>query len=530
MPKPYIPYALNNYTPVLKAMPAPGISAFDQSPTICLVFSEKLVPYLLGLLEIYRWRDKFAGAPEEVDEAVGVIADLVAALADGGNCPAVIQNIRVNDCKLEVDYGAGWVLVGDLSACAVPGEQGEQGPPGPAGPPGEQGSQGEPGERGLQGPQGQAGQDGEDGRTPALRVQNCALQASYDGVDWTQLWSAAALRECVGAAPAPPPPPGPDGAEKRCGIAIYMAAWLTDFFGDYLTNIQQGITAGKIVADIVSDFIAIFPVVGDFVDALVDAAVDIAEKDINDLKGQNNAEFQELLQCWLYCNLPDDGVFTRETLEAWQQYAIDLDPRGPLLTFVGTALALYMGAIPLAEYQRRAYLGGLTPSSLCAAMCDCEEPPRSCATWLGGAGRGDWTIPNVWPGQPAAGAVGVYNAQNDRFQSTAIQWGGMWFQWGSARLDFPAALEITRVYVALEVNPAGGGAASTQSIYFDGNSTAVKTLSTSSSGTYALEWTGTATISRLDISFTAYQNGYARVTAIRIEGTGIPAALGGNVC
>lgn len=83
---PYFPYALTNYTPVMRPMPVPGIQAYDECPAVCVRISEKLIPYLLGLLEIYRWKDKFEGSEEEVNTALGVIQDLMAALMEACVC------------------------------------------------------------------------------------------------------------------------------------------------------------------------------------------------------------------------------------------------------------------------------------------------------------------------------------------------------------------------------------------------------------------------------------------------------------
>lgn len=85
MPKPYIPESLDNYTPVLKPMPVPPIESINDPPLTCIRFSSAFVPYLLGLLEIYRWKDRWAGTDEEKAIAAGITQDFMLLLT-GSNC------------------------------------------------------------------------------------------------------------------------------------------------------------------------------------------------------------------------------------------------------------------------------------------------------------------------------------------------------------------------------------------------------------------------------------------------------------
>ena len=114
MPLPYLPLLMKNYTPVLHPMPALTITEYDQCPAVCVRFSKELVPYLLGLLEIYRWEDKFSGTPEEVANSLGVIQDFVAALMEACVCccddgkPKIPEQYRYTPTgRLEVSYDGG---------------------------------------------------------------------------------------------------------------------------------------------------------------------------------------------------------------------------------------------------------------------------------------------------------------------------------------------------------------------------------------------------------------------------------------
>lgn len=88
MPKGYYPLALDNYTATFKPMPVPDLATIQDAPLVCVQFSEKLIPYLLGLLEEYRWPDKLKGTPQEVQHALSLFEDLRYALM-----------IAVDDCE-----------------------------------------------------------------------------------------------------------------------------------------------------------------------------------------------------------------------------------------------------------------------------------------------------------------------------------------------------------------------------------------------------------------------------------------------
>lgn len=83
MPKRYLPELLTNYTPVLRPKPAPILASITEGETVEVEISYALVPYLLGLLEIYRWPDRFRGDPADIQNAVGLFQDLRVALTEG---------------------------------------------------------------------------------------------------------------------------------------------------------------------------------------------------------------------------------------------------------------------------------------------------------------------------------------------------------------------------------------------------------------------------------------------------------------
>jgi len=105
-------------------MPAADLpQSVDEEPAVCVRLSNKLVPYLLGLLEMYRWEDKLKGTPQEVVDGLGLFQNLLIALTEG-NCtgdsmPFQLRQNPVNSCQLQqsLDGGQTWTLAFDYGQC-----------------------------------------------------------------------------------------------------------------------------------------------------------------------------------------------------------------------------------------------------------------------------------------------------------------------------------------------------------------------------------------------------------------------------
>ena len=95
---------IENYNPVFRPMDTPGIDAPDEEPTRCIRISEKLIPYLLGLIEKYTWSDAWRGDPEQIAQAIGVFNDLRIILTEG-NCPECPEPPPCPDCPPSDDCG-----------------------------------------------------------------------------------------------------------------------------------------------------------------------------------------------------------------------------------------------------------------------------------------------------------------------------------------------------------------------------------------------------------------------------------------
>lgn len=82
----YLPHLMTNYTPVFRPKPVPDLETAHDEPQICVKFSAALVPYLLGLLEIYRWEDRFRGDEADRKRGVAIFAELMCILQETDMC------------------------------------------------------------------------------------------------------------------------------------------------------------------------------------------------------------------------------------------------------------------------------------------------------------------------------------------------------------------------------------------------------------------------------------------------------------
>lgn len=114
IPRLFDPLLLYPYSPVAKPMPPLEIDTVCDGPRVCVSFSCAFVPYLLGLLEVYRWEDSFTGTMEEKKKSVGLMRELmeVIAMACCGDDSSVVTIHRVNPNtgypEISTDDGVTW--------------------------------------------------------------------------------------------------------------------------------------------------------------------------------------------------------------------------------------------------------------------------------------------------------------------------------------------------------------------------------------------------------------------------------------
>lgn len=107
------PELLFPYSPVAKPMPPPPIENVCDAPRVQVEFNCSLVPYLLGLLEVYRYKDSFTGTDEQKTIAVGVMRQLMEELAMAGcGCDEQVTIKRINpetgEVEISTDNGETW--------------------------------------------------------------------------------------------------------------------------------------------------------------------------------------------------------------------------------------------------------------------------------------------------------------------------------------------------------------------------------------------------------------------------------------
>lgn len=96
----YLPHLITNYTPVLRPKPVPDLETAHDEPLVCVEFSAALVPYLLGLLEIYRWPDRFRGSAEDKERGTAIFAELMCILSEAGMCCCDETNEQIRQLRI----------------------------------------------------------------------------------------------------------------------------------------------------------------------------------------------------------------------------------------------------------------------------------------------------------------------------------------------------------------------------------------------------------------------------------------------
>ncbi len=344
---------VKEYDPVFRPQPIPDLSG----EFVCIVLDQVWIPYLMGVVERLAWEDAWQGTDEEKRQAVGMVEDLFVAL-DGGNCgesELSIVGIRVNNCLLEVAFSTdpeAWVVVGNLSACAIPGPQGppgEQGPQGEQGPPGEQGPQGEQGPPGAQGP---AGPQGEPGICP----------------------------DCIDEK-TPPAPPTCD-ATNVCAAAHGSVNYVLDTISSFIDlRVNESAQASTIL-----DALGRVPVLGEISEAIrlfPQFLTEVTNNDLTQIKAEISVpDFRTAWAEYLYCQFKDSCEISKQALyDACRNFIAASDGISGFtqLWFLGFELGHILGSDGVllqyagyTYYQWQRYLQD--QSNLCASVeCQDEE-------------------------------------------------------------------------------------------------------------------------------------------------------------
>jgi hypothetical protein len=331
------------------------------------------------------WAWEFSGIPGDTRAAdVSYLwKDILATnLVFTDACIPMIIDIRVDDCNLQVKYETDpeeWVTVGDLSACAIPGEKGDKGDPGEPGTPGRDGRDGVDGQDGIDGSPGAPGQDGQDGR---------------DGTD---------------GSPAPPPmtqPTDPDDQlQQMCGVARGLSTYLVAKFKDAIDDAANSYADEKSVADAVASVLQLVATVGGPV-YIIGAAIGTgiynlvtslyADANFNDVTDAADTDFVDGITCDLYCIMKAAGTadFTPAIRDAWlAQLVTDYTEAG-----VGARFNDWMTAFDQNRVSQYAYTLQDERSSFCELCVECDDPDPDEPTTGAWAYRIDLTNPAIYNG------------------------------------------------------------------------------------------------------------------------------------
>ena len=160
------------------ALPAPEVDIFDE-PVRCVEINAQWAGFVIGAISILSEVDVWAGDSAEVFRALQQIAKLQDSLSS--DCMPRIENIRIQNCVLQMLVDDIWLNVGALDLCAVQGIQGERGEVGQVGPVGATGQNGANGTNGTNGTNGQVGQNGTNGTNGSNGLTGAVMLAAYVG-------------------------------------------------------------------------------------------------------------------------------------------------------------------------------------------------------------------------------------------------------------------------------------------------------------------------------------------------------------
>jgi len=488
---PYKPELLTNYTPILKTVPTlPGtvLSAYDNK--VCVEFNSELIPYILTVLELYRWEDKFSGTVADKKRSVGVFQDLMRIFMTASSCEgnSVITEIRVNNCVLEYLIDGVWTPVTSFEPSCFTGPQGPegpqgiQGPAGPEGPQGPQGIQGPAGPEGPQGPQGPAGAEGD--------IAEVSVPAEITNVNDAIFGACMALvqylyEECIDYA-------GIAEAASSTIDAINNAIAAIPGFGQLydLSGFDNAITA-------LSEF-------GGLTRALIEADYDV--------------QMQRALACDLYCLIKDNN--DKFSKAVFAQALIPWLADNPLSS-ARTAIVAYGSWATLGWFRVINGEYGINlnnPDADWQVLCtDCAPQPQT--IYFDGFGIGNAITPATVLFTQTTGTYGTYNAALDLADGTpAPEGNGLW-----CAVDIPFTGTIARIKMYTEATSQQFESTIgwNQFIYADGNQLATSGRNGQLSGTDTLEWTGSVSVTNtISVQTGGWgTSGVLRITRIEVDYT-----------
>lgn len=328
--KPLEPLDIVPYSTFLRPVPVPA-EGFHDGNQICVTFSESWRSYILGALEILRWRDIWDGSPEDVALTLDRVEELYAHFATG-SCTDMTSfyDIRGVGCTLEIRRTSEgpWEQIADFSEC------GAVGPPGPPGPQGEPGADADPVDCGV-----------------------CDEAYSGEGPQ-----EAVTLED----------------EENACGFAAGMAQWIHGEFEGSLVLANQLFQAAEKFAIIALRLFESIPIIGSVASAILPFAEMAGDITLELLEYAESDLWHDWIREKAYCFFLCHQTVTLETMQDFKQYMIDqsifLPPQGPLLVVIGPVFAGFaVGWHPPTLQVRGAFYA--TEESIDCIEFECDECP-----------------------------------------------------------------------------------------------------------------------------------------------------------
>jgi len=203
---------------------------------------------------------------------------------------------------------------------------------------------GEPGPQGEQGIQGIPGVQGNDGIDGAQGIPG----------------------ECMDCEPAAPTPG--QTSNDHCGAATYLVNWLDDRFDDVL-GVMEVISDAAAFVDSVVELFGPFDIAIAGIPGLLSESAGLAS---SVLRANVNSVVLENMRCSLYCALETAGNTSYQTVIDWAEAE---NAAAGANVGLHVWLSLLINVFPATEVERRVYIGSLSTSTECAALCDCDDTP-----------------------------------------------------------------------------------------------------------------------------------------------------------
>lgn len=254
---------MRGWSPFWKPIPPPPLINYYDEPNRFIVLPTDIVPHVLGCLELLQRPDVFTGDETQIENGLTLFSELRYLLMTG---LSIVEDIRLENCDIEVLRDGEWLSIGDLSECEE--LTGPAGPAGPAGPPGVD---------------GEDGQDGQDG---------VSIQTIIDERTETRT------------------------ADEVWGACRHLVRYLEEKVLDVVAHIRIAANSSDAVANIWSAI----PILGQLipVDELLKLVKDAELIGTDLILAQITPEIKNEMACNLFCKvMENDGSLTEDIMFAW---------------------------------------------------------------------------------------------------------------------------------------------------------------------------------------------------------------------